>query len=300
MKRKIALTILFSLLATNAYAAPAVKMIGLKPTTLIELSQNPNDQVAALISSPTTLAIVGTSDGDGFITGYDRTATSVMWSLRLGGPEDDVALAAVRDSQGNYWIVGASAVPRDPQGTTSIPQETLNPGGVIPDAPTIYSQLKQLDIWKVSSDGQLISTNSLVMSDSIYPTTISINSGKVSVRGSIASHSLDQFNVNLSSNGVFSQPIISSAKNSNNSALKEVKTNLSVWKSFTTSVAIKGLPLWKPKPNSHVLIRYDAKTKNVAAAYLAPGEILDVAWEKSIGIIALINYSQGYGLTVIK
>lgn len=300
MKQKLFLALIFSLMANTSYAASNVKMVGLKPTTLIQLSQNPNDQVAALIASPTTISIIGTSDGDGFISGYDRTATTLLWSLRLGGAFDDIAQAFARDPQGNYWIVGASAVPRDPLGTTSIPMETLNPGGVVPETSTVPAQLKQLDIWKVSSKGTLISTNSIVMSDPIYPTSISVLSGKVTVRGLIASHPRDQFNINLSSSGVFSQPVISSIKNSIISPIREVKTTLSVWRSFTTSISIKGLPLWKPKPNSHVLVRYDAKTNNVVAGYLAPGEILDVAWEKSIGIIALVNYSQGYGLTVIK
>jgi hypothetical protein len=48
------------------------------------------------------------------------------------------------------------------------------------------------------------------------------------------------------------------------------------------------------------LVRYDAKTKAIVAAYITSGEILDLAWEKSIGIITLINYPTGYSIAVVK
>ena len=298
MKKKLVLALVLSLVAPTAHAATAVKMLGLKPTTSIQLSQNPNDQVSALVTSSTAIAVVGTSDGVGFISAYDRTATSLSWNLKLGAL-DSVATAAVKDPTGDIWVVGASAVKAEPLATPSIPAGTLNPSGVVPDTSTALPQLKELDIWRVTNKGVLIKNYTTVMSDVIYPTSISVKAGKVTVVGAIASHALDQFTITMAADGTFGTAKISSAKPVA-AATQEIKTTLSIWKSFTTSVAIKGLPSWKPKPNSHVLVRYDAKTKAVIAAYITSGEILDVAWEKSIGIITLINYPTGYSIAVVK
>ena len=299
MKHKLILVLLFSFIASPAYASTAVKMVGLKPTTSIQLSQNPNDEVSSLIVSPNSIAVVGTTDGDGFITAYDRTATSILWSIKLGGALEDIATSATRDSNGVIWVVGASAVAADAPASQTIPAGTLNPSGVLPDTSTALPQLKQLNIWKISSKGSLLSTYQTVLSDVIYPTSITVKAGKATVVGSIASHPLDEFVTSLGVDGNFGAVRIISSKTSI-AQEKSVKTTLSVWKSFTTSTAIKGLPNWKPKANSHVLIRYDAKSKAVVAAYITSGDILDLAWEKSLGIVALINYPTGYSLAIVK
>ena len=298
MKKKLLLAIVFSLLSSTAHAATAVKMVGLKPSTTIQLSQNLNDQVVALITSSTAITVVGTSDGVGFISSYDRTATTLSWNVKLGAL-DSVATAVVKDPTGDLWVVGASAVKPDSIPTPSIPAETLNPSGVVPDTSTALPQLKELDIWRVSNKGALLKSYSTTMSDVVYPTSISVKAGKVTVVGSIASHALDQFTITMAVDGTFGTAKISTAKPLT-SDVKEIKTTLSIWKSFTTSVAIKGLPSWKPKPNSHVLVRYDVKTKAIMAAYITSGEILDVTWEKSIGIVSLLNYPTGYAIAVIK
>jgi hypothetical protein len=137
------------------------------------------------------------------------------------------------------------------------------------------------------------------MSDVIYPTSIAIKAGRITVVGSIASHTLDQFTITMAADGTFGTQKISSVKVVN-STTKEIKTTLSIWRSFTTSQAIRGLPSWKPKQNSHVLVRYDLKTKAVMAAYSSSGEFQDVGWEKSIGIVALLNFPTGYAIVIVK
>lgn len=299
MKRKLVLAILFSLSATTVQAATPVKMVGLKPTTLITLSQNPNDQVSAVLTSPTTVAIVGTMGTDGFITAYDRTASTISWNLTLGGPLDDIATAATRSSTGEFWIAGASAVPSDSVVAPIIPAGTLNPSGVLPDTSTALPVMKQLNIWKVSNKGVLLKSYSTVLSDVIFPKRILAKGSQLTITGDIAPYAHNQFSIMLNTDGTFTAAKISTVRTVQ-PELKEIKTSLSLWRSFTTSVAINGLPSWKPKANSHVLIRYDAKTKKVLAAYITSGEIVDFAWEKSIGIVALLSHSSGYSLALIK
>lgn len=300
MKKKVVLALLFSLLPLSAQAATSVKMVGLKPTTTIQLSQNPHDQVFSLFASPSSITVVGTSDGDGFITAYDRSGTTVLWSTKLGGSLDDIATAASKDALGDIWVAGASAVQPDAPSAPTIPTGTLNPSGVLPDTSTALPQLKQLDIWKINSKGVISKSFNTIMNDVIYPTAITVKAGKATVTGSIASQAFGKFTISADTAGKLGVPKLSSVNPATPIDGKEIKTTLSIWKSFTTSVSIKGLPSWKPKPNSHVLVRYDAKTKAVLAAYVTSGEILDIAWEKSIGIIALLNYPTGYAIAVVR
>lgn len=288
---------------STAQAAPvsksAVKMTGLKSTSLISLSNDPNDQVSALVTTPTALITVGTSGKNGFATAYDRTGTVQQWNLALGA--ESIATAASKDSTGNIWIAGATAAQTDGPVSSTYPAGTLNPSGIQPDTSTVLPAMTQLNIWKVSAQGALMNTYSTnKLGDAILPDSIGVKSGKVSVSGLIASHPTDRFSVILDSQGVFANPKISSTVPAVKSAIKEVKTTLSIWRSFTTSSAIKGIPSWKPKPNSHVLIRYDAKSNAVIAGYITSGTILDFVWEKNIGIIALIEYPTSYGFGIIK
>jgi hypothetical protein len=36
------------------------------------------------------------------------------------------------------------------------------------------------------------------------------------------------------------------------------------------------------------------------AAYSSSGEFQDVGWEKSIGIVALLNFPTGYAIVIVK
>ena len=275
-------------------------MQSLKATTVIPLSADANDQVSTLIVSPTSIVVAGTSAGDGFLTAFDKTGSRIEWSLHLGGASDDIASVAIKDTGGNYWVAGATAQVPDSIAVTPIPPGTLNPSGIIAETSTAIPALTQLAIWKVSAKGALLKNYSTVMKSVILPQGISVKSGIITVTGAIASQPSDHFTISLGADGTFGSPTITSMKNIEISSTKEVKTSLSLWKSFVTSTAIKGLPTWKPKPNSNVLIRYDLKTKAVVAAYLSSNQILDFVWEKNIGIVALLTNSAGYSLAIVK
>jgi hypothetical protein len=304
VKFRLVLTLIFSLIGGAAYAStPAksiVKMIGLKPSSMIELSTDPNDQIISVQASASTISVVGTMHGDGFINGYERTGSLLNWSLKLGGANDDIATASFQDTLGNIWIAGASAVAADPITPKPIPTGVLNPSGVMPDTSTALPALRQLDIWKVSPKGILVNNWSTLFKAAIYPSSISVKAGKATVSGSIATQPSDHFSISTSVDGTFLPPKYFSQKVEQIPTALQVKTSLSLWKAFTTSTAIKGLSSWKAKANSHVLIRYDLKSKAVLGAYITSGEIQSLGWEKSIGVVALISYPSGYGIAVVK
>jgi len=300
VRKALALSLILTLIPFASTGATAVKMQSLKPATVIPLSADPNDQVSTLIVSPTSIVVAGTSAGDGFLTSFDKTGLRIDWSLRLGGTSDDIVTTAIKDIAGNYWVAGASAQLPETQSVALIPPGALNPSGVTPETTTAIAALTQLDLWKVSTKGVLLKSYFTTMNNVILPQGISVKSGIITVNGVIASQPSDHFTISLGADGTFESPVIASVKNSTIVATKDVKTKLSIWKSFVTSTAIKGLPTWKPKPNSNVLIRYNLNTKAVVAAYLSSRQILDFTWEKSLGIVALLSNSAGYSLAIIK
>jgi hypothetical protein len=300
VRRAIALSLFFVFIPYSSPAATNVRMQSLKATTAITLSTDPNDQVSTLVTTPNSIVIAGTSAGDGFLTSFDRTGSNILWSLHFGGTSDDIATTAIKDTVGNYWVAGATAVIPNLPPAPVIPEGTLNPSGVQPESATAIPALTQLDLWKVSAKGVLIKSYSTMMSNVIFPEQITFKNGIVTISGAIASQPSDHFSISLETTGTFGSPRISSAKSLVSTGSKEIKTTLSLWKSYTTSSAIKGLPSWKPKPNSHVLIRSDLKTKAVIAAYLTSSEIIDFSWEKSLGIAVLLSNSNGYSLAIIK
>ena len=119
MKKALLFALALSLAIPEAQAATSVKMLGLKPLISIQLSQNPNDQVSAMVTSPRAISVVGTSESVAFISAYDRTGSTLLWNLKLGAI-DSVATAVTKDSAGAIWVVGASPVRPDPLPTPSM------------------------------------------------------------------------------------------------------------------------------------------------------------------------------------
>ncbi len=302
--RVLLLLLLFPILATSATAAPTiklpVKMVGLKVSTTITLTSDPNDEIDAITLTPSLVVLAGTSARAGFISAYDRTGSSMLWNTKLGGPEESIATALIRDSRGNFWVAGASTTSTVSPPPPTIPPGTLNPAGVQQETSTALASLSQLDMWELSTKGALLNTFSVDLTRPILPQNLSIKGEKITIEGAIGPNDNEHFAITSSFSGHFGLPRILSTVDSGQGHVKEVKTSLSTWRSFTTSTAIKGLPSWKPKPNSHVLARYDLKTKALISAFLAPGEIVDFAWEKSVGVIALVATPNGYGLGIIK
>ncbi len=276
-------------------------MATLKASSQIALSQDPNDQVSSLLSTPTSIVIAGTSAGDGFITALDKSGATTLWSTRLGDSADDIATSVAKDNAGNYWVLGASATVPEATPAPALPAGTLNPGNVVVESSTALATITKLNVWKVNSKGSLVNTYSFdQFKSAILPQSITYSSGKFLITGAIASSSNNHFSILVDANGTFGVLKTSQVNSQTKSVGKEIKTTLSLWKSIVTSTAIKGLLSWKPKPDSNVLLRYDVKGKTVLAGYISSAPIRDFVYEKSIGIVVLTEGPSGYAISVIK
>ncbi len=305
MKRSTLLTasaIIFSLFSFTANAATTVKMGVLKPSLNISLSQDPSDQISSLVVSSSSIVLVGTSEGHGIIQSFDRTGLVQLWNLKLDSPEssESIATMGIRDSLGNIWVAGASSQIPTPPTPITMPADAINPSGVIPETTTALPALTKVSMWKINPQGQLLGTFTQAAPNVILPDSLQLVGGKITVGGVISAQSPSRFSTSVDLTGVFSTMRVTSTRVPSVSVNKEVKTTLSTWKSFMTSTSIKGIPSWKPKKNSQVLVRYDLKTKAVMAAYTTSNEILDLAWEKSLGLAVLLSSPAGYQLAIIK
>ena len=149
--------------------ANAATMIPIRP--VVEIPYTGNEQVSDLLLTTNSIVLIGTTEAatsnpipgnlggasDGFISIYAKSG-SLLSSTRLGGAANEIATAAALDADGSIWIVGASTVV---SGTTPAPTPTklLNPDNVplTPSVP-ISSALTKLNLWQISSVGQLINS----------------------------------------------------------------------------------------------------------------------------------------------
>lgn len=162
-------SLIFALSFPIISPANAATVIPIKP--IVEIPYTGNEQVSDLLLTTNSIVLIGTTEAatsnpipgnlggasDGFISIYAKSG-SLLSSTRLGGAANEIATAAALDADGSIWIVGASTVV---SGTTPAPTPTklLNPDNVplTPSVP-ISSALTKLNLWQISSVGQLINS----------------------------------------------------------------------------------------------------------------------------------------------
>ena len=302
--------------ATPAKSAP-LKVMPLAPMMVSDLTGAAGDQVSALALTPSAIVIAGTVESssatngwvaskslggtDGFIAALDA-AGNHLWDIRLGSAQDEIATAMALDKQGNYWVVGsaqgaATAAPTATPTPNAAP--TINPDGVkvnpvSPPAPG----LTRLILWNISSAGQLLNTYTYDAAAVIFPQSIAITSTGASISGRlISSNNLQGFTITFdgakfSTPNLFSQRVASVAFNRTFAI-----THGSI-KSYIALGAIPGIPSWKSKAAVPVIIQY-SKTKTIVAANYLHGTVVDMQYQRNIGVVAITEQAGGYGLYVL-
>ena len=222
---------------------------------------------------------------------------SIKPSINLVIPDDIAATVATADSAGNFWVAGAKL--SEPTPVVPAPTPTaLNPNNVQIDTPTVLPTLTTLVVMKYSKSGALLQQYSNLIRYVVYPNEILIKSSKLTIRGEISTGKGDGFEVGMNTSGVFTTVIPYALKVKDRDTY-QLQTKLSQWKSYTTSLPIKGIS-WKPTKATRVLVRTDLKTKAVVAGYVMSGDLLSLSWIESVGIIIFRHEQTGYSLTILK
>ena len=203
MKRLIALFVIsFLVITPNAQAVP--KKITVNPLKLLTTIGSPTE-VSGVVVSGKNFIVIGTQNSKAYVRALDSNGNE-LWKLQLDQSQASIASAAVVDGVGDIWIAGATPVAAvTPTGTTTA---SINPDNAIIPTSTFISDLKTLTIWKVSSVGTLLSTNSLPMSNSVLPTSITLDDSGLAIVGSIAGEKINAGFINfMNSSGLFSKTL---------------------------------------------------------------------------------------------
>jgi hypothetical protein len=238
MKRLIALFVIaFFVITPSAQAAP--KKIVVNPLKLLTTIGSPTE-VSGVVVSGKNFIVFGTQNSKAYARAVDSNGNE-LWKLQLDQSQASIASAAVVDSVGDIWIAGATPAPAvAPIGT---PTAAINPDNANVPTSTFIGDLKVLTIWKISSAGALISTNSLPTSNSILPTSMALDDSGLAIVGSIAGEKINAGFINfLNTSSLFSKTLqIGSASTSIESVTRNADKTFTLVGSSGETIAGKKL-----------------------------------------------------------
>ncbi len=301
MKFRVALFVI-SLACFTPAANAAIRVTPAKaPITAISPAGS-GDQISDFTVNPTVIAIVGTIESgltnlvtaptlggsDGFITALDKSKVR-LWDLRLGSSSDDIATAITKDKSGYFWIVGATSKPIETT-TSIIDTATLNLDSVVVDPVTTpINSLNRLVIWKVGVTGQLAETYYFDVDGMVAPSVINFDGTNFKVTGNITKDLVtQQFSISLDQSGSFSELTLGKIAAVKPPAIATIKAGVNNLKSFISKTTIIGIPSWRAKSPTPVIVKY-TKAGKVLAANSFTGKVKKVLWQSGIGAVVLVE-----------
>ena len=210
MKKLLAILLVLPILfAPTSIAAP--KKISVTPLKFITDVGN-NIDFAGLVLSQSNIVIFGsTSELSGsaaFVRAIDKTGIQ-QWKLSLDAGAEEIATAGITDAAGNIWIAGSfSPTPTQTVETATV-TPSVNPDEVINEpVQPIREDMNYVGIWKVSPQGDVLSSFNLKLDFPALITSIAVDNAGVSLAGltNVGKGNVGIL-VNCSSAGVCNTPI---------------------------------------------------------------------------------------------
>jgi hypothetical protein len=204
VKRFLISFLIFSLLITP-FAHSAPKKISVKPMQFLATLGAP-DEVSGAVVSGKSIIVFGTKSFKAYARAIDVTGNE-LWNLSLDQSSASIATAAAVDAAGDIWITGATPLALGLITPTPTPTATpINPDSAVIPPSTKVGNLQAVTIWKVSSVGTLLFTNTLPTSFVLFPTAIAVDKKGASVVGIVANSKGNAgFLTNTDAAGVFSK-----------------------------------------------------------------------------------------------
>ena len=301
MKFCVALLVLSLALFTPS-ANAAIKVTPAKaPVTAISPAGS-GDQISDFTVNPSVIAIVGTIESglanlvttptlggsDGFITALDKFKVR-LWDLRLGSASDDIARAVTKDRSGYFWIAGSTSKPMETS-TSVIDSATLNLDSVVVEpVSTPTNSLNRLVIWKVGITGQLAETYYFDVDGVVAPSVINFDGVYLKVTGNITKDlTTQQFSILLDQSGSFSRFTPGKIPAQKPPAIATIKAGVNNLKSFISKTTIIGIPSWRAKSPTPVIVKYTKAGKALAANSFT-GKVRKILWQSGVGAVVLVE-----------
>ena len=293
-----------SLITPTANAA--VKIKPSKPICSGSSQTGSGDQISDFAMSKKLVAIAGTVESestelldspplggsDGFITAFDK-AKNKVWELRLGSEVDDLATAVTSDAAGNFWVAGAASKPIESTVNSSDSSLPIEIDSVTVD--TVYAPnnpLTRLVIWKIDSAGLLAATYFQDFSGVIAPNQIRLNGATFEITGTQSANlKSEKFMISVDQEGTFSQTAKVSNKIKKSPEILTIKAGRNNLKSFISKTTIIGIPSWRAKRPTPVIVKY-TKSGTALTANSFKGKVKKILWRKGIGAVVLTTVNS--------
>lgn len=294
---KFKVTAVFALLVLSTYSANAapvskvVKVVAAKPIATVTLSGAAGDQFFGATTSPGSIVYVGTVESgtttalglsDGYVSAISPTG-SRQWELRLGTALDDIATAILRDKTGNYWVLGATSQPTPAVAIAPV-QPSINPDSATVETTTAPVTFNRVLLWKLSASGALLATYQYDSSQELYPKTLTLGATALTITGDLADGS--SFSLQSDFNGEFTGFATLTSKPAVAPPITITKAGTYTYKSFISKGTIIGIPSWKPKTPTPVIVEYN-KANTLKAAFSLKGNVTNRIWQAGIGLIVI-------------
>ena len=286
-------------------ASAAVKVLPSKPVITAISPVGSGDQISDFALNPTSIAVVGTVEAgladlvttptlggsDGFIANLDKSK-KLIWNLRLGSANDDIATAITRDREGFFWVVGATSKPLD-SATAVIDSSVVNLDSVTVEAATNpKNTLTRLVLWKIGANGELSQTFFYDASGLIAPAAMTISGASLKITGNLTQELVtQQFSISADTAGVFSGLKLGKVITPKLPAIETIKAGANKITSFISKTTIIDIPSWRAKKPTPVIVKYTSKGKALAANSL-PGKVNKVLWQSGIGAVVLVEVNS--------
>ena len=202
MKRFAAFVVLASLVIVPVSQA-APKKITVKPMQLLTTIGTPEEVSGAVVSGK-SIIVFGTKASKAYARAIDKTGKE-LWNLTLDQSVASIATTAAVDQAGDIWVAGATplalgVVPPTPAASP------LNPDNAVIPPSVFMGDLQVVTVWKISSAGALLFTNTLPTSSVLFPTAIVVDKNGASVVGIMSTEKGNAgFLANADATGVFSK-----------------------------------------------------------------------------------------------
>ena len=291
-KAVLVLTLVASTTSPAMAATKVVKVIPAKVISTLTFSGAAGDQYFGASTSTNSIIYVGTVESatataslgmsDGYIAAISAAGTK-QWELRLGGAADDIATAVAKDKSGNYWVLGASCDPVVTIAATPV-APGLNPDSATAEATTSPTSFNRIFIWKVSPTGSLLATYNLASEINIFPKNLTPSASGFTVTGALTDSS--SFTLPIDASGVFGSISPVTIKSVTPPAIDVIAAGSYTFKSFLSKTTIIGIPSWKPKVATQVVVQYN-KAKTLKAAYSIKGSVIYRAWQSGLGLVMI-------------
>jgi hypothetical protein len=202
VKRFAAFVVLASLVIVPVSQA-APKKITVKPMQLLTTIGTPEEVSGAVVSGK-SIIVFGTKASKAYARAIDKTGKE-LWNLTLDQSVASIATTAAVDQAGDIWVAGATplalgVVPPTPAASP------LNPDNAVIPPSVFMGDLQVVTVWKISSAGALLFTNTLLTSSVLFPTAIVVDKNGASVVGIMSTEKGNAgFLANADATGVFSK-----------------------------------------------------------------------------------------------